>query len=281
MTSTRFIAAEPRDLKPCVGTSSFHLEEKITGVVWFGFCLWFVSGLGVFARSVSRGLGPGVVSGKSAEGCVPCPGLAGGTPALAGVLRGQLRGVAGRRPLPLSCGPAPSSLKWRRTPRPSKAASSAWPHAAAQGLWGDQAQVGAVARPEGGWVPRWEPAPLAGLLGPHSALRGDGASPILAVLLRPVPSASSTDRLRVGDPRRSLLCGNRGETQRGGAAPSPPGPRARLFRRHGRSSRGLAPGWSLGAFLGITGVTAEKSQGRMCLDFRAILGRNHRKRASE
>lgn len=141
------------------------------------------------------------------EGWVTCPGPARRTPALPNVLPRQLRRAAEDPPLPLSCGPAPSRLKWRRPP---------W------SLGGSGWCVALPGRP-GRTGRRWDRRPS-----------------LPAALLRAVLSASRTGRLRVGDPRRSMLCGKRGEIQRGGVGSprAPRGVRAGLSRRHGRSRAG-------------------------------------------
>lgn len=175
----------------------------------------------------------------------------------------QLRRAAEDHPLPLSCGPAPRRLKWRRPPCPSTAAASAWPYPAAQGLRGERAPVGAGARPLPPQPGRREAGcPAGAALAPCSALRGGGGSPLLAALLCPVlsafpPPGPTGDGWETRGAR--FLCGKRDDTQRGGgvAPSSPRGARAGVSRRHGRSSGGLPPRCSLGAFLRIRGFTIE------------------------
>lgn len=53
MTSTVFVAAEPSDPKQRVGTSSSHLEEKITGFL----CLACERGPGAGVREAIRAAG--------------------------------------------------------------------------------------------------------------------------------------------------------------------------------------------------------------------------------
>lgn len=160
------------------------------------------------------------------EGWVTCPGPARRTPALPNVLPRQLRRAAEDPPLPLSCGPAPSRLKWRRPP---------W------SLGGSGWCVALPGRP-GGTGRRWDRRPS-----------------LPAALLRAVLSASRTGRLRVGDPRCSMLCGKRGEIQRGGvgSAPSPPGCPGGVVPAARSEQSGLPPGWSLGAFMYISGFAVE------------------------
>lgn len=152
-------------------------------------------------------------------------------------------------PLPPSCGPIRSRLKWRRHPVPRRQQLLCDPARPPKGfgVTGRKREPGARPLPsqpgrrEAGRPARSQPRSW-GCSGPCSALRSDG----FHAPLSPSPpgafclSASRTGRLRV-EPRGSALRA---------AAPG-------LCRRHRRSSSGLPPGWSLGAFMFINGFTGQ------------------------
>lgn len=244
MTSTRFVAAESSDPKQRVGIASPHLEEKILQVF--------------FALPVSGALGPGLggrearrKAGCHAPGCPDEPRAVQMNPCPPHVLPPQLRRAAEDHPLPLSCGPAPSRLKWRRPPCPSTAAASAWPYPAAQGLRGERAPGHGRCRrsPAGGRL-----GALPGLLWPPA--RHCGVAGVLSPRSPSLPgafhlSAARTDGRRVGDPRSSLSFreARRHPAWRRGRPELPPGcpggglPAARSEQRRAPSrllSRGIS-----------------------------------------
>lgn len=180
-------------------------------------------------------------------------------PALPSVLPAQLRRAADDHPLPLSCGPARSRVKWRRPPCPSKAAASAWPCPAARGSGECRREPGRGRREAG--CPAGSQHLSGGCAGPCSTLRGDKGSPLLAALLRPELSAfPPPGPTGCGWETRSarFFAGSVGKPSAAAGSPrAPRGARMVVSRRHGWSHSGLPPGWCLGAFMCISGFTVQ------------------------
>lgn len=253
MTRTPFLAAESIDPKQCVTTSLSHLEEKMVCFL----CLVWEQCAGPRGRCLS----------SQQEGWVTCPGCADEPlPSPVSFLRG------GRSPA--------ASVLWAYSEQVKMATATLF-------LEGSSfcaalpARPGASGRPDAGGSrghSRCSPAggrlgALPGVISPPGAALvpawhcGVTGSPLPSALPRPVLSAFPLPESAgcVWSPAALL----RGQPRRG----SPGGAEQQ------RSPSRLVPR-GIYVYQWVYG-SIENSQGRMCLDFGAILGRNSRKRESE